>query len=140
MTQILSSATARLTTTLIVSACILVAATVASAAAPIVTADIKAGIEKHIDDQVAHGEGFFTVNFEGKELKLKLVRVHMEYLASLGPERQFACVDMASDDGQFYDVDFFLDGGKGDMTVTETTVHKLNGRPYYLWQQDEDEI
>ncbi|MDX2473719.1 MAG: transglutaminase-like domain-containing protein [Candidatus Krumholzibacteria bacterium] len=140
MTQILSRATARLTTTLIVSACILVAATVASAAAPIVTADIKAGIEKHIDDQVAHGEGFFTVNFEGKELKLKLVRVHMEYLASLGPERQFACVDMASDDGQFYDVDFFLDGGKGNMTVTETTVHKLNGRPYYLWQQDENEI
>jgi hypothetical protein len=109
-----------------------------AAAEPIVTGDIKAGIERHINEQVALGNGFFTIPFEGHDLKLKLVRVHMEYLASLSPERQFACVDMASDDGQFYDVDFFLDGGKGNMAVTETTVHKLNGRPYYLWEQDKD--
>ena len=108
-------------------------------APPIVTADIQAGIEKHIAEQVALGDGFFTVEFEGRELKLKLVRVHLEYLASLAPRRHFACVDMASDDGQFYDVDFFLAGDPGSMTVTETSVHKLNGRPFYLWQQDESE-
>jgi hypothetical protein len=34
---------------------------------------------------------------------------------------------MASADGQFYDIDFFLGGVAGAMTVTETTVHKLNG-------------
>jgi hypothetical protein len=107
---------------------------------PIVTGDIKAGIEKHIAEQVARGDGFFTVDFEGAELRLNLVRVHMEYLASLAPTRHFACVDMASDDGQFYDVDFFLAGKPGAMTVTETTVHKLNGRPYYLWEQNEDEL
>ncbi|MFH2052114.1 MAG: transglutaminase-like domain-containing protein [bacterium] len=108
-------------------------------APPIVTADIQAGIEKHIAEQVALGDGFFTVEFEGRELKLKLVRVHLEYLASLGPRNHFACVDMAGDDGQFYDIDFFLDGDPGAMTVTETTVHKLNGRPYYLWEQDQNE-
>ena len=108
-------------------------------APPIVTGDIKAGIEKHINEQVAQGDGFFTVDFEGQTLRLKLVRIHMEYLASLSPESQFACVDMASDDGQFYDIDFFLAGGKDNMKVTETTVHKLNGRPYYLWEQDQDE-
>jgi len=106
---------------------------------PVVTGDIQAGIEKHIAEQVALGGGFFTVNFEGRELKLNLVRVHLEYLATLGPQSHFACVDMASDDGQFYDVDFFLEGDPGAMTVTETTVHKLNGRPYYLWEQNEDE-
>jgi len=111
----------------------------AAAAPPIVTGDIKAGIETHIAEQVAAGDGFFPLNFEGQELQLKLVRVHMEYLATLGPQSHFACVDMASDDGQFYDVDFFLEGEKGAMTVTETTVHKLNGRPYYLWEQNEDE-
>ena len=73
-----------------------------------------------------------------KELKLKLVRVHLEYLANLGPRRHFACVDLASIDGNVYDVDFFLSGDPGDMTVTETTVHKLNGRPYYLWRQQDD--
>ena len=108
-------------------------------APPIVTGDIKAGIEKHIAEQVAQGDGYFTVTFEGRQLKLELVRVHIEYLASLAPQRHFACVDMASADGQFYDVDFFLAGDPGAMTVTETTVHKLNGRPYYLWWQNEDE-
>ena len=104
----------------------------------IVTGDIQAGIEKHIAEQVAKGQGFFKVLFEGQELNLKLVRVHVEYLASLAPQRHFACVDMASDDGQFYDIDFFLHGDPGAMTVTETTVHKLNGQPYYVWKQNPD--
>ena len=104
----------------------------------IVTGEIQAGIEKHIAEQVEQGGGYFKVPFEGKELKLKLVRVHVEYLASLAPRRHFACVDMASSDGQFYDIDFFMEGDAGAMTVTETTVHKLNGQPYYVWKQNED--
>jgi hypothetical protein len=104
----------------------------------IMTADIQAGIEKHIAEQVAAGDGYFTVPFEGNDLKLKLIRVHVEYLASLAPQRHFACVDMASANGQFYDIDFFLEGNPGAMTVTETTVHKLNGKPYYVWKQNED--
>lgn len=104
----------------------------------IVTGDIAAGIEKHIAGQVALGQGFFRVPFEGRELRLRLVRVHLEYLASLAPQRHFACVDMVGSDGQFYDIDFFLHGDPGAMTVTETTVHKLNGRPYYLWKQNPD--
>ncbi len=104
----------------------------------IVTGQIQAGIEKHIAEEIERGHGYFIVPFEGRTLKLKLVRVHVEYLASLAPQRHFACVDMASADGQFYDIDFFLHGDPGNMTVTETTVHKLNGKPYYVWQQNED--
>jgi transglutaminase-like putative cysteine protease len=106
----------------------------------IVTTDIKAGIEKHIEDLSIENGGFFPISFEGKEMKLKLVRVHMEYLANLGPRRHFACVDLATEDGNVYDVDFFLSGDPGDMTVTETTVHKLNGRPYYLWREQADGV
>ena len=40
--------------------------------------------------------------------------------------------------GNVYDVDFFLSGDPGDMTVTETTIHKLNGRPFYVWEQKDD--
>jgi len=106
----------------------------------VVTTDIKAGIEKHIEDLSIENGGFFPISFEGKEMKLKLVRVHMEYLANLGPRRHFACVDLATEDGNVYDVDFFLSGDPGDMTVTETTVHKLNGRPYYLWREQADGV
>ncbi len=110
----------------------------ASEAPPIVTDDIRAGIEKHIAAEVVRGEGFFRVPFAGEELELRLVRVHVEYLATLAPRQHFACVDMASADGQFYDIDFFMTGDPGAMAVTETTVHKLNGRPYYLWQQTDE--
>jgi hypothetical protein len=67
-----------------------------------------------------------------------LVRVHTEYLSNLGPQRHFACVDLADISGDVYDVDFFLEGDPGSMTVTETTLHKINGKPFYAWKQRED--
>ncbi|MFS4418198.1 transglutaminase-like domain-containing protein [Maribacter sp. 2307ULW6-5] len=113
---------------------------VASAMAPkVVTADIEAGITSHIAQKVAADGGYFKMeDAEGKELKLQLVRVHTEYLSNLGPNRHFACVDLADVSGDVYDVDFFLEGPAGEMTVTETTLHKLNGRPFYTWKQRED--
>jgi hypothetical protein len=105
---------------------------------PIVTVDVQEGIEKHIAEQIKLGNGYFHLSFKGRELKLDLVRVHMEYLATLSPTRHFACVDMVDTEGEFYDVDFFMEGPRGDMKVTETTVHKVNGRPLYLWEQAGD--
>jgi transglutaminase-like putative cysteine protease len=104
----------------------------------VVTKDIQDGIEKHIEEQTRLGGGYFRIDFGDGELWLKLVRVHTEYLANLGPGRHFACVDLASTDGDVYDVDFFLAGEPGVMTVTETTVHKVNGQPLYAWKQRHD--
>ena len=101
----------------------------------VVTADIQEGIERHIEDSTRLGQGYMRVPFGGDELKLKLVRVHTEYLANLGFRRHFACVDLAGTDANVYDVDFFLDGEPGNMSVTETTIHKINGQPLYLWEQ-----
>ena len=104
----------------------------------VVTADIQAGIEKHIEKQTKLGDGYFKMAFKDEELNLKLVRVHTEYLANLSPLQHFACVDLASTDGHVYDVDFFLSSDVGEMTVTETTVHKTNGQPLYVWKQKQD--
>lgn len=101
-------------------------------------ADIQAGIEKHLEEQVRLGGGYFKLPYGDKKLVLKLVRVHTEYLSKLGPGRYFACVDLADVSGDVYDVDFFLAGEPGDMKVTETTVHKLNGQPMYAWEQKGD--
>jgi hypothetical protein len=107
-------------------------------AAKVVTADIQSGIERYIEEQTLLGGGYYLLPFRHGELRLKLVRVHTEYLANLGPRRHFACVDLASADGDVYDVDFFLAGDPGTMTVTETTVHKINGQPLYVWRQEHD--
>lgn len=109
-----------------------------AAVSNVVTADIQAGIEKHIAEETRLGGGYFKLAYDEGELLLKLVRVHVEYLSNLGPGRHFACVDMASSDGDVYDVDFFLEGEAGAMSVTETTVHKFNGQPFYVWKQKED--
>lgn len=104
----------------------------------VVTADIEAGIKANIDQKVAEGNGYFHLDTQEKELRLQLVRVHTEYLSNLGPRRHFACVDLADVSGDVYDVDFFLEGDPGNMTVTETTLHKLNGKPFYTWKQRKD--
>lgn len=103
-----------------------------------VTAEIQAGIERHIEEQVNKGGGYFHLPFRDKELRLKLVRVHTEYLSKLGPGRYFACVDLVDVTGDVYDVDFFMAGESGAMKVTETTVHKINGQPFYAWEQKSD--
>ncbi len=104
----------------------------------VVTADIQAGIERHVEEQVRQGGGYFHLPFGDKQLRLKLVRVHTEYLSTLGPRRHFACVDLVDVSGDVYDVDFFLAGDPGAMTVTETTAHKINGQPFYTWEQGSD--
>ncbi len=114
------------------------AASAPPVATPAPTAGIQAGIERHIQEQVRLGGGYFRLPFHNQELRLKLVKVHTEYLAKLGPGRYFACVDLADVSGDVYDVDFFLAGDPAAMKVTETTVHKLNGQPFYAWEQKSD--
>jgi transglutaminase-like putative cysteine protease len=104
----------------------------------VVTADIQAGIERHVEDRVRAGGGYFHLKHGEDELRLRLVRVHTEYLSNLGPRSHFACVDLVDTKGDVYDVDFFLAGDPGSMTVTQTTVHKINGQPYYAWEQGDD--
>lgn len=74
-------------------------------ASSVVTDDIQAGIESHIDEQTRLGSGYFTLPFDDGQLRLKLVRVHTEYLANLDPRRHFACVDLASTDGRWWPID-----------------------------------
>ena len=104
----------------------------------VVTSDIEKSIRAHIDNQVRLGDGYFKISFRDKTLQLKLVRIHVEYLATLGPKTHFACVDLAGVDGDFYDVDFFLTGDEHGMEVTKTMVHKINGQPIYVWEQQPD--
>ena len=105
---------------------------------PATTATIQKGIESHIQEQVHLGGGYFKLPFRNQELRLKLVRVHTEYLSKLGPRRYFACVDLVDISGDVYDVDFFLAGQPEAMQVIETTVHKINGQPFYAWEQKSD--
>ena len=100
-------------------------------------ADISAGINKHIQTETKKSsDGKFHVKFEGKDLALDLVKVHDDRLSSLGGGKYFACVDMKAAGGTTYDIDFFLSGKPDNMKVTETAVHKVNGKPLYNWKEE----
>jgi hypothetical protein len=101
------------------------------------TAEISAGIKKHIASETkTSSDKKFHVKYEGQDLALDLIRVHDDRLSSLGGGKYFACVDMKATDGTTYDIDFFMAGKPGSMKVTETSVHKVNGKPLYNWKED----
>src|ERR1041384_8280124 len=101
------------------------------------TADISAGIKQNIEAETKKsGDSKFHVKHEGKDLGLDLIKVHDDRLSDLGGGTHFACVDMKGTDGKTYDIDFFLTGEPGKMKVTETSVHKIDGKPLYNWKED----
>lgn len=42
---------------------------------------------------------------------------------------------MKSVDGRMYDIDFLMAVSSDKLRVTETSVHKINGKPLYNWKQ-----
>jgi hypothetical protein len=101
------------------------------------TADISAGIRNNIDAKGKKSpDGKFHVRYQGQDLALDLIKVHDDRLQDLGSGKYFACVDMKGADGKTYDIDFFLTGQPGEMKVTETSVHKIDGKPLYNWKEE----
>jgi hypothetical protein len=100
-------------------------------------ADISVGIKKHIASDIKKSsDRKFHVKYRGKDLALDLIKVHDDRLSNLGGGKYFACVDMKATDGTIYDIDFFMAGQPGSMKVTETSVHKINGKPLYNWKEE----
>lgn len=102
-------------------------------------AEIEDGIKAYINAQSKSNNGFFSLKDEEHDLSMKLVRIHTEYLSRLGPNKHFACVDLVDEKGDVYDVDFFMEGKPGEMGVTNTSLHKFNGKPYYSWKQNKED-
>ena len=99
--------------------------------------DISAGIKKNITAETKKSsDGKFHVQYEGQDLALDLVKVHDDRLSDLGDGKYFAGVDMKATNGKTYDIDFFLDGQPGSMKVTDTSVHKVDGKPLYNWKEE----
>src|SRR6266480_6818970 len=67
------------------------------------TADISAGIKKHIAAETSKSGGKFPVKYESQDLSLDLIKVHDDRLQDLGDGKYFACVDMKGTDGKTYD-------------------------------------
>jgi hypothetical protein len=99
--------------------------------------EVSDGLKRFISGYAAKSANKkFHVPYQRKNLALDLVKVHDDRFSSLGGDKYFACVDMKGTDGKIYDIDFFMVVQTGKLTVTETSVHKINGKPLYNWKQE----
>jgi hypothetical protein len=99
--------------------------------------DIDAAIRSNIEEKAKASEGKFLVRDEvlDKTWELELVRVHKDRLQALADGRYFACVDFKAADGTMMDVDFFLKKDGDKLVVTDTSVHKINGKARYNYEE-----
>jgi len=101
------------------------------------TDDIDKAIRAHIEKTAAASGGKFPVKDDvlNKTWDLELVKVHNDKLQALADGRYFACVDFKAADGTMVDVDFFMKKAGDALEVTDTTVHKINGKARYGYQE-----
>ncbi len=99
--------------------------------------DASDGLKRFISGYAAKSaDKKFHMPYQRKDLALDLVKLHDDRFSSLGGDKYFACVDMKGADGKIYDIDFFMVVRPDKLTVTETSVHKINGKPLYNWKQE----
>jgi hypothetical protein len=99
--------------------------------------EVSTGLQRFISDYAAKSrDDKFHMPYQRKDLALDLVKVHDDRFSNLGRDKYFACVDMKGTDGKMYDIDFFMLVKPGKLTVTETSVHKINGKALYNWKQE----
>ena len=101
------------------------------------TAELAKAIENHVN-KTASGGAFTIKHPDTKEgLSLTLDKIHIDRLQQTGPNTYFACADFKGSDGKMYDLDFWVKGTAGKLTVTETMLHKEQGKERYSWFEDE---
>ena len=99
--------------------------------------DVSDGLKRFITGYAAKfPDNKFHMPYQRKDLALDLVKLHDDRFSNLGGDKYFACVDMKGADGKIYDIDFFMSVKPGKLSVTETSVHKINGKPLYNWKEE----
>jgi hypothetical protein len=99
--------------------------------------DVSDGLKRFIGSySMKSADKKFHMPYQRKDLALDLIKVHDDRFSSLGGDKYFACVDMRGTDGRIYDIDFFMAVRPGKLSVTETSVHKINGKPLYNWKEE----
>jgi hypothetical protein len=100
-------------------------------------AEVFAGVKKYIYTQAQKSaDKTFHVQSGGKDVALDLITVHSDRLLDLGDNKHVVCVDMRARNGAIYDIDFFITVHSGSLSVTEASIHKINGKPLYNWKEE----
>lgn len=98
--------------------------------------DVTAGITQYFDNaSKKSSDKKLHIKHEGQDIALGSLKVRENGMADLGGGKYVACTNMQGADGKKYDIDFFLAGERGNLKVTKTSVHKIDGNALYSWKR-----
>ncbi len=99
--------------------------------------DVAAFITTHVNETVADKKGYMKVEDKKahKTREVKLVKVHRERLAKTDDNTYFVCADFKDKKGKLFDLDFWVEQTSDGLVVTETMIHKEEGKPRYTWME-----
>ena len=90
----------------------------AKSAPPVPPPDVKAYLDKQL---AVSKDQKFHMNVNGKDVAL--TPFHVWPQKSTGPDSTSTCIDMKSDEGRVYDIDFLTTGAQ----VSGIRIHRING-------------
>lgn len=99
--------------------------------------DLEKAIQSSVGAKEKSGRGYYRLADDAakKTWLLKLDHVHRERLSRLDEKTYFACTDFRSKDGHTVDVDFFMKDKDGKLVMSDATIHKVDGKPRYNWEE-----
>jgi hypothetical protein len=95
-------------------------------------------LEKAITAEIQSAQkadGFYHMKDGDKTWNMKLDHVHKERLSRIDAKTYFACTDFKSDDNHTVDVDFFMKDDGQKLVLSDATLHKVDGKARYNWQE-----
>lgn len=97
-------------------------------------------LEDHVARNASASRGGFLVHDPeaSSEIPLRLVRVHRDRLVITADRTLVVCIDFKSAEGKSYDVDLWVNQTPQGLVVIDSTIHKIDGVPRYLWMEQED--
>lgn len=104
--------------------------------------DVAKFAENYIKENSEEGVFKYYDNSTGKMLELTLDKVHRDRLSQTKEDEYFVCADFKGEDGNTYDLDFFVRGeNKDELGIVKESiaVHKVNGKENYTWKYNKKE-
>jgi len=98
---------------------------------------VMAAIHKHIADTRKNGVYQLKDDKTGNTIPLEFVEIHQPVRRLKEDGRYFACTDFrkVGSKDEYYDIDFWLDGKSGSMSVRSVRIHKVPAQEDGLWTQ-----
>lgn len=105
--------------------------------------DFALAVEDYVEERTEEVGAFEVLDDQtGKTWELLLVNVHKHRIARLAEDKFFACADFKTAEGgkTKVDLDFFVTRTDDGWEVDEVLVHKVNGRPRYVYNDRNERV